>query len=163
MNMNPDLMAPCGLYCGVCAVYTAHRDSNLKFKELLLQVYQGKFGGKGKLPGADKMSVEDIRCRGCLSEETFVHCGRCDIRKCNQDKGYDGCHQCESFPCGFIDDFPMEVGKKAILRAVPFRREAGTEEWVKAEEERYVCPECGNKVFRGVVKCNQCRVKLNLD
>ena len=32
-----------------------------------------------------------------------------------------------------------------------------------SEEARYVCPECGNKVFRGAVRCNQCKVKLSLD
>ena len=57
----------------------------------------------------------------------------------------------------------MTVGKKVILRAVPYRRKVGTEKWVQDEETRYVCPECGNTVFRGVVKCNQCKVKLDLD
>ena len=28
MKMNPDLIAPCGLYCGVCAIFIAHRDNN---------------------------------------------------------------------------------------------------------------------------------------
>ncbi len=31
------------------------------------------------------------------------------------------------------------------------------------EEARYVCPECGNKVFRGSMKCNQCKAPLDLD
>lgn len=31
------------------------------------------------------------------------------------------------------------------------------------EETRYICPECGNKVFRGVIKCNQCKAELDLD
>ena len=34
MKVNPDFVAPCGLYCGVCAIYIAHRDNNQKFKEL---------------------------------------------------------------------------------------------------------------------------------
>jgi len=33
MTVNPDLVSPCGLYCGVCAIYIAHRDNNHKFKE----------------------------------------------------------------------------------------------------------------------------------
>ncbi|OQX06631.1 MAG: hypothetical protein BWK80_50495, partial [Desulfobacteraceae bacterium IS3] len=62
-----------------------------------------------------------------------------------------------------IDEFPMTVGKKVILRAVPYRREVGTEKWIQDEEARYVCPECGNKLFRGAGKCNKCRVKSDLD
>jgi predicted RNA-binding Zn-ribbon protein involved in translation (DUF1610 family) len=50
-----------------------------------------------------------------------------------------------------------------ILRAVPARRKLGTEKWAMDEEARYHCPECGNKVFRGVVKCNRCKVRLDLD
>ena len=57
----------------------------------------------------------------------------------------------------------MTVGKKVILRAIPYWREVGTEKWIQDEEARYICPECGNKVFRGVVKCNHCKVKLDLD
>lgn len=26
MKLNPDFVFPCGLYCGVCAIYIAHRD-----------------------------------------------------------------------------------------------------------------------------------------
>lgn len=29
---NKDLMAPCGLYCGVCAIYMATRDGNEQLK-----------------------------------------------------------------------------------------------------------------------------------
>ena len=62
-----------------------------------------------------------------------------------------------------IDEFPMTVGKRVILRAVPYRRSVGTQKWVEDEEARYVCPDCGNTVFRGVVKCNRCKAMLDLD
>jgi predicted RNA-binding Zn-ribbon protein involved in translation (DUF1610 family) len=57
----------------------------------------------------------------------------------------------------------MTIGKKVILRAIPHRREVGTEDWIKNEEARYLCPQCGNKAFRGAIKCNQCKAKLDLD
>jgi hypothetical protein len=160
---NPELIAPCGLYCGVCAIYIAHRDNNQKFKERLLSVYSGKVPGKGALPDSNNLSTEDIRCRGCLSDELFLHCKRCDIRKCCKEKGFIGCHQCDEFPCRHIEDFPMTVGKKVILRSIPYWRQVGTEKWIQDEEARYICPECGNKVFRGAVKCNQCKANLDLD
>ena len=62
-------------------------------------------------------------------------------------------------PCHHIENFPMTVGKKVILQAISYWRGAGTEKWIQDEEARYICPECGNKVFRGVVKCNH--VKRN--
>ena len=42
MEINPNFLAPCGLYCGVCAVYYATKDENEKFKERLVGVYKGK-------------------------------------------------------------------------------------------------------------------------
>jgi predicted RNA-binding Zn-ribbon protein involved in translation (DUF1610 family) len=57
----------------------------------------------------------------------------------------------------------MAVGKKVILRSVPFRRQFGTASWVEAEEARYHCPQCGTKLFRGAMRCNQCKVDLSLD
>jgi hypothetical protein len=149
MEIKKELLAPCGLYCGVCSIMMAHRDNNQKLKERLAGLYG--------------VSPEGIRCQGCLSGEVFAYCTRCPIRSCTRQKGYEGCHQCNEFPCEHIEKFPVDVGKKVILRAIPYRREVGTEKWIQDEEARYTCPECGNKVFRGVVKCNQCKVKLDLD
>lgn len=163
MKTDPGLISPCGLYCGVCAIYIADRDNNLKFKERLVGLYKGGIPGKGTLPGSEDLSIEDIHCRGCMSDDLFVYCRRCEIRDCAIEKGYAGCHECDEFPCGYIEDFPMAVGKKVILRAVPYRREVGTEKWIQDEEARYVCPECGNRVFRGAARCNQCKAKLDLD
>ncbi|MCP4719287.1 MAG: DUF3795 domain-containing protein [Desulfobacteraceae bacterium] len=163
MKQNPDFISPCGLYCGVCAIYIAHCDKNQKFKERLVNLYKGKVAGKGTLPNANIFSTKDIHCKGCLSEDLFMHCNQCEIRDCTQEKGYTGCHQCDEFPCRFIENFPMTIGKKVILRSVPYRREFGTKKWIQDEEARYYCPECGNKVFRGVTKCNQCKIKLDLD
>ncbi|OQY42372.1 MAG: hypothetical protein B6240_14040 [Desulfobacteraceae bacterium 4572_87] len=53
----------------------------------------------------------------------------------------------------------MAVGKKVILRSIPYWKEVGTEKFIEAEEARYICSECGNKVFRGVIKCNKCKTK----
>lgn len=163
MTINPDYVAPCGLYCGVCAIRIAHRDNNTKFKERLVSLYKGQIQGKGTLPNSENLSVEDIKCNGCLSDELFLHCQQCDIRNCVQEKGFTGCHECEEFPCKFVDEFPMTVGKKVILRAIPYWREHGTEKWVQDEEARYACPDCGNKVFRGAARCNKCNSKFDLD
>ncbi|WP_457552500.1 DUF3795 domain-containing protein [Desulfobacula sp.] len=163
MDINPDFVSPCGLYCGVCAIYIAHRDDNQKLKQGLVKVYKGNVAGKGTLPNTENLSIEDIRCKGCLSDDLFMHCKQCEIRNCVRQKGYSGCHQCDEFPCKYIENFPMAIGKKVILRAVPYWEKMGTQKWIEDEEARYHCPECGNKVFRGAVKCNKCRANLDLD
>jgi hypothetical protein len=147
----------------VCAIHIAHRDNNEKLKERLVNLYQGGVPGKGTLPNSEKLTTTDIRCQGCLSDDLFMHCKQCEIRDCTQAKGISGCHECDEFPCVHIDNFSMSIGKKVILRCVPHRRKVGTVKWIEDEEARYYCPTCSNKVFRGVVKCNQCKAKLDLD
>jgi hypothetical protein len=163
MTLNPDFPSPCGLYCGVCAIYLADRDDNMKLKEGLAALYRGGTPGKGALPNAEGLTAADIHCRGCLSDDRFMHCRQCDIRNCALAKGLAGCHECDEFPCGHIDNFPMTVGKKVILRSVPYRREVGDEKWAQDEEARYTCPQCGTKAFRGAMKCHKCKAPIELD
>ena len=153
VEVKKELLSPCGLWCGVCSIYIAHKNNNLKFKEKLLPIYK-----------AFAKDLDDIACTGCLSEGTvFPVCQVCAIKKCCKDKKIDGCYQCEEFPCKYIDNFPIPVGKKVILRSVPFWRQHGTEKYVEAEMERYHCPECGNQLFRGAIRCNKCKVPVNVD
>ena len=163
MKTNPEFAAPCGLYCGVCAIRMAHRDNNQKFKERLVALYQGDNQGKGVLPNSKSLTPKDIHCAGCLSDDPFIHCKQCGIKDCVQEKGYEGCHQCEDFPCAHIKEFPMTVGKKVILRAIPYWREHGTEKWMADEQARYRCPECGHQLFRGAMRCNACKAAVDLD
>jgi hypothetical protein len=163
MKINPKFAAPCGLHCGVCAIHIAGRDNNKKLKERLVNLYKGNIPGKGTLPGAENLTTNDIKCSGCLSDDPFMHCLQCQIRTCVKERGYEGCHECDEFPCVHIEAFPMAIGKKVILRAVPYRREVGTQKWMEDEEARYVCPECGNKLFRGAASCNQCKTAVDLD
>jgi len=147
--VNKELLAPCGLYCGVCSILIAHRDNNQRFKEVLAPVY-------GCTP-------EEIVCRGCLSEEVFKFCRICGIKACALEKNYEGCHQCQDWPCGFFDDLPFETGKKVIMRAIPQWRKWGTEKWVAEEEKRYHCPHCGYELFRGAKRCRQCKEPVDVD
>ena len=79
MEVKEELLSPCGLYCGVCAVYIAHRDNNLKFKKILAKGLYGPLITK----------VEDVQCEGCLSPWIVSKtCQMCVIRPCVQRKGF---------------------------------------------------------------------------
>lgn len=157
METTAEFLAPCGLYCGVCGVLYATRDNNEPFLEKLLGVYQRT------IPGLEHLKKDDLRCEGCLSKQVSYFCRYCAIKDCTVEKGIEGCHQCTEFPCEHIHQFPMPVGKRVILRSIPCWRDYGTEEWVRKEEARYLCPECGHKLFRGARRCNRCKTAVDLD
>ena len=149
MESKMELAAPCGMYCGVCGIYVANRDNNIKLKERL----KGLFG----------VTVEQMSCQGCLSDNQFVYCRTCPIRACTIQRGLEGCHQCQDFPCQFIDAVGIPIGRKVMLRSVPARRELGTERWMEEEEKRYHCPHCGYALFRGVSRCRNCQNPVDVD
>ena len=148
MTVENAMLAPCGLYCGVCGIRLAHAENDSVLKEKLARAYG--------------VEPEQIACEGCLSDRCFVYCEACAIRSCAQAEELEGCHQCTEFPCERIDAFPFEVGKRTILRAVPAWKELGTELWVAQEESRYRCSKCGAKTFRGERRCRACREPLEL-
>jgi hypothetical protein len=153
MSIKKELLSPCGLYCGVCAIRIAHENNNLKFKKALVKVYRPLI-----------RRPEQIECTGCLSEGVkFKHCRRCIIRDCALKKGLEGCYECDKYPCFRIKLFPLKKARQVMKRAIPEWKELGTEKWVKAQEERYICPNCGNTLFRGVKRCNKCGISVNVD
>jgi hypothetical protein len=149
MEIHRELLSPCGLYCGACAIYLADREGDARLKE--------------KLTGVYGVGVEELRCRGCQSDDVFGYCSVCPIRECTAAKGFEGCCLCDDFPCKLIYDFPVPVGKRVILRSVPEWRELGTERWVESQVERYRCPECGAPLFRGARRCRHCKVEVDVD
>lgn len=149
MAVQRELLAPCGLFCGVCSIRIAHVNNDAKFKE--------------KLSGVYGVKAEDIRCEGCLSETPFLFCQSCPIKSCTQEKGYAGCHECADFPCSHIENFPFPIAKKVMLRAIPEWKDLGTEKWVEAEYKRYTCPSCGASLFRGAQRCRSCKTEVHID
>jgi len=152
---NKDLMAPCGLYCGVCAIYMATRDGNDKLKAILGNLYGTK--------------PEETECYGCMQadppKKLFSLCKECNIRECIKSKGYYSCHQCEEWPCSKIENFPIATGIRVMKRTIPIWRdkvaelgqEDGSIEWARSECERYHCPSCGKPLLRGAQQCRTCK------
>lgn len=155
---NKALMAPCGLYCGACAVYIATRDGNEKFKAVMGNLY-------GTPP-------EETECLGCMQADTsdtlYKYCQACQIRDCVKAKGFYSCHQCDDWPCALVENFPLATGRRVMKRAIPLWREKvaehgdekGSVEWARSECERYHCDNCGYPLFRGAQRCRSCKQEV---
>jgi len=77
--VNKNLVGRCGLYCGACVIYRAHKDS----KQL-----------QRKIAEQEKCKPEQIRCEGCQTastngwDEKGEEWGKnCKIFKCLEAKG----------------------------------------------------------------------------
>jgi hypothetical protein len=156
-DIKPEHIAPCGLYCGVCRIHHATQENDLVYLGRLARIYARR------LPEIAGAAPEELLCDGCRSARRFPFCRECSIRDCAQQRAFQGCHECPDFPCALIDEFPMPAGRKVMLRAVPYWRAHGTEQWILAEQERYRCPECGQRLFRGARQCGHCASPVEVD
>ena len=92
---NRELVAPCGLYCGVCGVYQATVNDNQKLRE--------------KLAAAYGMPAEKLVCRGCLSDTVFLYCRECPIKKCAGDNNVNTqTHWIQRIEC-FVSSMRQEM------------------------------------------------------
>jgi len=78
------LLAPCGIDCGICELYTAGDDQQLR-DELVLKGIPGD-----KLP-----------CPGCraVKGRCPVLPKKCETYSCVKSRDLDYCFECEEFPC----------------------------------------------------------------
>jgi len=146
MSVNKNLLAPCGLYCGVCSIYYADKQNDEKMKEKLAKVYFN--------------TPEQIKCDGCLSDNKYIYCQSCSIRRCVVKKELSGCHECAEFPCRKITKFPFELAKEFMMKSIPARKERNDEEWVTWEENNWTCKACGTLAFRGAKRCPNCKTEM---
>jgi hypothetical protein len=156
-RIQPEHLAPCGLYCGACRIFQATQEDDRSFLVRLARITARR------LPALSPLGPDALLCDGCLSTRRAAHCRECSIRACAEQRGLEGCHQCAAFPCRLVEEFPIPAGRKAMLRAVPCRRAHGTEESIHAEEARYRCRQCGAKLYRGAKRCPHCGGQVDVD
>ena len=149
------LVATCGLYCGACPIYLdTQSKSDQKTKEFMQYL--------GSKQSAIKR--EDFQCEGCLGKGKLISfCAKCDIRSCAESKKIAHCSECSEFPCTRISNFNNNHGKllhhSEVLANLRNLRELGIKDWAKSEEERWRCPQCGNRIGWYDKACSKCGTK----
>lgn len=86
-NERQNLVAPCGIDCGICELYTCKDDSQL-YDRLI----------------ANGIPMDKIPCEGCRS--SLGNCPviqeTCHTYTCVQKKNVDFCSDCDEFPCVYL-------------------------------------------------------------
>ncbi|MDI6705815.1 MAG: DUF3795 domain-containing protein [Bacillota bacterium] len=131
----------CGLYCGACEVLLVNRKGTVE-----------------KAAKIWKMDPHNLKCTGCKTDTVSVFCKNCQIRSCALDKGVNFCFQCHNYPCKELVDFNNDEHPHhlIVLRNLEAISKKGIEYWLKEQENRWSCPECGEKFSWYDEKCPIC-------
>ena len=90
-----NLMGVCGIYCGACLPYRAYKDND---KKLIRYLENG-------------LSMEQIRCEGCVSGDVSLTCAQCKLRDCAKNKCLTFCFECNDMPCSMIVELTEKRSK----------------------------------------------------
>ncbi len=123
----------CGVYCRACPI--------------LLVTKAGKF--------------DDVQqCYGCKSEKPTGYCATCGIKTCAQRKGYEFCDECSELKTcelmlKFISDQQYPYGQ-CVLKNLKIIREEGLPKWLKMQDKRWRCKNCGSSHSWYRETCPEC-------
>lgn len=121
------LIAPCGMNCGVCSGYLA------------LKNYVKSKG------------VKMTYCAGCRPRNK-----QCAFLKKKCQRLLKGlvqyCYECDVFPCAsllHIDKRYRTLFRMSMIDNLKYIKEHGIKKFLKKEEEKWRCPDCG-----GTISCH---------
>ena len=128
-NTNVSLIAPCGLNCRLCRAYIRERKA----------------------------------CRGCRGDDRFKSkaCAACPIKNCEK-LAVDSLHyciDCDRFPCARMSRlekrYALNYGVSVCDNLTQIKK-SGITAFVKNENEKWRCPECGKMLCMHKGHCVSC-------
>jgi hypothetical protein len=128
-DISLDLIAPCGMNCGICGAYL--RDKN--------------------------------KCDGCNSQtlQKANHCLSCSIKFCKEKTEESSfCYCCNKFPCAKLKHLDKRYREKYGMSEIDNLNKIkaiGLVEFMKIENTRWVCPDCGKQICVHNKKCYFCK------
>jgi hypothetical protein len=123
------LVAPCGINCRLCRAY-----------------------------GRD-----DKPCPGCRGDDSLkaVSCMRCKIKTCDKlaSGGFSYCSECDEFPCERVAHLDKRYRTKygtSVIENLYAIKENGIRAFVRAEDQKWTCPQCGVMLCMHKPECQAC-------
>jgi hypothetical protein len=132
-KFTPDLIAPCGMNCGICKRYLAYS--------------RGVPKSKGKV----------IHCQGCLPSNR-----NCYIKRgCRKILGGEirFCFECDELICENLNHLDKRYRERYGMSMVENLKEInckGVEKFLDSQENRYRCSNCGDVFSVHDGKCYKC-------
>lgn len=129
-----NIIAPCGINCSVCLAYMR----------------------------------EKKRCPGCRDLNDTLkpfHCTKCSIKYCDQHQQSDFlyCFDCKNFPCTRLKKLDTRYTlkyKTSIIANLTYIKENGLDIFIKQDEKKWICSNCGSKLCIHKDSCPVCGCKV---
>jgi len=105
------MTAYCGLDCKKCPVHLAYKSNNTEQRLKVAQEWTEKYSQYVN----KELVIDDIICDGCKSENIFLGCLTCPMRKCAKVRNENLCFECIDFDkCNYINKFLEETEEGKI-------------------------------------------------
>ncbi|ACV21584.1 Protein of uncharacterised function (DUF3795) [Slackia heliotrinireducens] len=132
MLFTPEMVAPCGLDCSLCA------QAQLK---------------DGPCPGCKK--DDDNKPYFCAVLCEIINCEK------RIQSGYAYCDECPDFPCEHVMEKETRYTSAYPRRESPLEnlqiiRELGMDEFLRQEREQWTCKSCGGPISVHTGVCSAC-------
>ena len=129
-----DLIAPCGMNCGICKSYLAYSR------------------------GVPYKKGEVSHCNGCLvRDKNCAFIKRDCPRKVGKNLRF--CYECEDMPCkqlAKLDELYRARYGMSMVENQKMMQQKGIDEFLRSQAEKYRCPGCGDVVSVHDGKCYAC-------
>ncbi len=136
--MDTELIAPCGMNCGICSEYLAFKH-DVKSKGI-------------RMPYCTGCRPRDKKCAFLKKRCSLLLEGRVQY-----------CYQCPDFPCqGLqkIDKRYRSQFRMSMIENLECIKKNGVRQFLAAQEEKWKCPECGGLICCHNGICFNCGIDL---
>ncbi|MFA5604463.1 MAG: DUF3795 domain-containing protein [Dehalococcoidales bacterium] len=136
MNMEEQLIAPCGMNCGLCINYQALKND------------------------LDKQGFKRMYCPGCIprGKNCIFMSGHCRL----VGKGLVRfCYQCKDFPCTRLKALDKRYRTKyhmSMIENLTFIKEYGMDMFLEKQREQWRCTECDGVICCHNGLCSNCEI-----
>ena len=133
-SLIAELIAPCGMNCGICKAYLAYSR------------------------GVPYKKGEVSHCSGCLVRDKTCAFIKRDCEKLRK-RQIRFCYECEDMPCKKLAHLDEHYSARYCMSMVENQKmiqEKGMDEFLRSQAEKYCCPSCGDVVSVHDGKCYAC-------
>ena len=134
MIQDRDLIAPCGMNCGICSAYLAYTESIPR--------------KRGRITHCSGCRIRHKKCVYIKGDCPQLRDGRVQF-----------CYECKDFPCKRLETLDRRYRTRygmSMIENLHELKETGIDAFLASQREKYRCPQCGEMICIHNGKCYRC-------